>query len=107
MRLIFLFIFTLASSFNSYAVEDELLIHAVEYERIIVNWNPQGKQLARVLAYECIDCEVRSLVVSSETRLEDENGISLDIQQLAKKVDWRGTIQTTNQIGRASCRERV
>lgn len=83
----------------SHADEDELLIHAVEYEKIIVNWNPQGNQLARVLAYECFDCEVKNFTVSVDTLLEDEDGISLDIQQLARKVDWEGTIQT---IGRDS-----
>lgn len=96
-KLIIFFISAVVSSFNSYAVENELLVHAVEYERIIVNWNPQGNQLARVLAYSCSDCEVKSFVVTTETQLEDENGISLDIHQLSEKIDWQGTIQTTNR----------
>ncbi len=96
-KLIIFFIFTAVSSINSYAVENELLVHAVEYERIIVNWNPQGNQLATVLAYSCSGCEVKSFVVTTRTQLEDENGVSLGIHQLAEKIDWQGTIKTTNR----------
>lgn len=97
MRLIFLFIFTLTSSFCSYAAEDELLINAVEYDKIIVNWNPNSNQLARIIASECYDCKIKNLIVNHDTQLEDENGNSIEIHELSKKVDWQGTILTTNR----------
>src|SRR5690554_3495733 len=79
-----LFVF-LMSSLHLHAEDQEFFIDAVEYEKIIVNWNPQGNQLARALAYECASCEVKSLVLNSETQLEDENGRTLDIQNLSRK----------------------
>lgn len=96
-KLFLFFVLTLLSTLSSYAAGDELLVSAVEYEKIIVNWNPQGNQLARALAYECASCEVKMLVLNSETQLEDENGRTLDIQNLSRKVDWQGTIHTTNR----------
>lgn len=86
----------LVGSLHSYANQDEFLIEAVEYERIIINWNPQSNQLARVLAYECAECEMKSFVVHSNTQLEDKDGLVLNVNELARKVDWRGTIQTLN-----------
>lgn len=98
MKKIFLFfMLSLIGSFHAYADENELLIHAVEYERIIINWNPRGQQLARVLAYACTDCEIKTFSINTDTELEDENGRLLDIHQLAEKIDWQGTIQTTNR----------
>lgn len=98
MKNLFLFfVLTVVTMFNAYAAEDELLISAIEYDKILVNWNPQGSQLGRVLAYECNDCAVKKLFLNDETQLEDENGRALDIHELSRKVDWQGTIQTTNR----------
>ena len=95
MRNIFIaLIFSLVNLVPAYAQESEVLINAVEYERIIVNWNPQSSQLARILAYECIDCEVKSFIVNKNTQLQDEQGQPLNIYKLADKVDWEGTILT-------------
>ena len=97
MRNIFIaLVFSLVNLAPAYAQENEVLINAVEYERIMVNWNPQTNQLARVLAYECTECEVKGFIVNRDTELEDENGQLLDIYELSKKIDWQGTIQTTD-----------
>lgn len=95
-NLSFVLIMLLVGSLNAYANQDEFLIEAVEYERIIINWNPQGNQLARVLAYECTECEMKSFVINSNTQLEDQDGLALNINELSKKIDWQGTIQTIN-----------
>lgn len=87
-----LFVF-LMSSLHLHAEDQGLFIEAVEYEKIIVNWNPHGDQLARVIAYECLECDVKYLVVNRDTQLENEDGQALDISELSKKVDWGGTIQ--------------
>lgn len=73
--------------------EDADYFNAVEYERLIVNWNPVGTRLARVLAYSCQACTPVRLEIHQNTKLE-EYGKPLHIEYLKTRVDWAGTVQT-------------
>ena len=73
---------------------EEALIQAVEYDRLIVNWQPNAQRLAAVLAYECNTCAPKRLKVNADTILQNEEGQYLAIEHLKSKVDWAGTVQT-------------
>lgn len=81
--------------------DEEVLIDAVEYERLIINWQPNAQRLATVLAYECDTCSPRRLEINPNTELQDENGELLLIGHLSNKVDWAGTIQTLSNNPKA------
>lgn len=73
--------------------EEAGYINAVEYERLIINWNPNGTRLAQVLAYSCQTCAPVRLEVHQNTLLE-ESGETIHIEHLKSRVDWAGTVQT-------------
>lgn len=86
-----------ATSLTTYNINaEEPLILASEYERLIVNWSPNGKSLATVLAYECTACPPKRLKINLDTELVNEHGEHLPIEHLRSKVDWAGTLQTTS-----------
>lgn len=83
-----------ALSTTATRAEESGHVNAVEYERLIVNWNPSGTRLARVLAYGCQTCAPVRFEIHQNTELEGEDGSPLDIEFLKTRVDWAGTVQT-------------
>lgn len=74
--------------------EEQPLIEAVEYERLIVNWSPNDQRLATLLAYEDGTKAPKRLLIRQDTELENEHGESLPIEHLKARIDWDGTVQT-------------
>lgn len=87
-----LLVFAVLASQASFA-EEQPELRAIEYERLIIKWNPNAQRLATVLAYECQDCAPVRLEITRDTVLQAGNELLL-IDHLKTRVDWAGVVQT-------------
>lgn len=87
-----LLVFAVLASQASFA-EEQPELRAIEYERLIINWNPNAQRLATVLAYACKDCAPVRLEITRDTVLRAGNELLL-IDYLKTRVDWAGVVQT-------------
>ena len=82
-------------SFNQPAMS-ETLREAIEAERIIVNWSPNGQVAGRAIVYLCPTCEPKSMQFHQDTELLID-GQPRPLSEIASKVDWAGVVTVTNQ----------
>lgn len=74
--------------------EQENLLLADEYERLIVNWSSKGNDsIAAVLAYPCKACSPVRLLLTRDSELEDAEGQLQPVEMLKSKVEWEGSVQ--------------
>lgn len=74
----------------------ETLREAIEAERIIVNWSPNGQVAGRAIVYLCPSCEPKSMQFDQDTELLID-GQPRPLNEIASKVDWAGVVTVTNQ----------
>ncbi|MCY1552680.1 hypothetical protein D9M68_890900 [compost metagenome] len=98
MKLIIYFFFSalfLAPMAHAEDTSSELLIEAIEVERLIVNWSPSGQILGRVIVYRCADCAPETMTFDKDTQLFINEQIR-PIAEIGSKADWTGLITVTN-----------
>lgn len=80
----------------SLPAKSETLREAIEADRIIVNWSPNGQLAGRAIVYLCPTCEPTSMQFYQDTELLID-GQPRPISEIASKVDWAGVVTVTNQ----------
>ena len=75
---------------------NEIIQHSVEVDSFIVNYNPSGKILGRVMASLCDGCPTQTLIFDQSTLFEIDGQLR-PIEDIKKQAEWSGVITVTNQ----------
>ena len=96
-RLLSIFFVALLYSTTSHATDPttERLENVFEVQSFIVNYNPSGKTLGRVLAAMCEGCPSQTLTFDQNTLLE-VNGQLRPIAEIGQKAEWSGGLTVTS-----------